>query len=43
MKKANSAQPPQRAASIHIALLLAFLAVAVFGTTIFARILGGHP
>jgi hypothetical protein len=41
MNQAKSAQPSQRAASVRIAILLAVLAVVVFGTTIVSQSL--HP
>jgi len=42
MKQANPAQTLQRAASVRIAILLALLAAAVFGSTIISLSLQVH-
>jgi hypothetical protein len=43
MNQANSAQKSQRAARVRIAILLAILAAAVFGTTIVSQSFRVHP
>jgi hypothetical protein len=43
MKQAKAPQPPERAASARIALLLAVVAAAVFASTIVSQILQVHP
>jgi len=42
MKQASSAKTSQRAASVRIALLLAIIAVALFGGTIVAQSFAVH-